>query len=189
MKLFDITRPLTNGMRVYSQPESFALTRTHEADRDGYNLSLLKMGAHCGTHIDAPAHFLEGGKTIEQIPLHLLRGEARVITVSDDSTFEDVPQGTVRLLMRAHAFHGLTQAQAHTLIGKGVQLLGTDGLSCAPEYNESAIHKLLLGRGVWLLENLTLESVADGRYQLTCLPLNIPGCEAAPARAVLEGMD
>ena len=151
----------------------------------GHNLSKFSMGSHCGTHMDSPAHFIADGLTIEAAPLDLLIGPARVVTVRPGEDFAAVPQGTTRLIMRAE-FGGLTPEQARTLFDKGVRLIGTTSMSIAPSDNEAQIHKLFLENGAWILENVTLDGVAGGEYELVCLPLKLQGLEGAPARALLR---
>lgn len=180
----DITRTLSPDLPAYTDEERFSLRRTQLIERDDYNLSLLSMGAHCGTHMDAPAHFLPGGVPIECVPLEILVGNAAVIEITDRSLLEDLPD-TPRLLLRSRDFSGLTPGQAQRIVRAGVRLLGTDRLSVAPPDDEARIHRLLLSQGVWLLENLALEDVPDGAYQLCALPLKIADCEGAPARALL----
>ncbi len=189
MDLIDVSRALAPGMTVYSSEEAFSRALTHSVSRDGYNLSLLKLGAHTGTHVDAPLHFIEGGPGIETMPLNLMMGEALLSVVHDGSAFEDVPEGTVRLILKSGRFSGLTPLQAAILIRKGVRLLGTDRLSVAPGDNEPEIHRLLMESGVWMVENLALEPLTPGRYEFYVFALLIPGSEAAPARAVCRRMD
>lgn len=185
MKMIDITRRVRRGMAVYSRGEGFSCVRQMRIEPDGYNLSRFCMGAHCGTHLDSPAHFLQEGATIEAAPLEVLCGRALVLGVEGGFDLHRVPRGCERLLLRG-AFAGLDEAQARTLARAGVRLLGTSLLSaCAPQ-REAQAHRALLSGGVWLLENLALEGVAEGWYEVLCLPLLLVGLEAAPARAVLR---
>lgn len=181
----DITKPLVSGMPVYSGHEQFHSEQLHTVAEHGHNLSKFSMGSHCGTHMDSPAHFVAEGETIEAAPLDLLIGPALVMTVRPGEDFSAVPAGTARLIMRAE-FPGLTPEQAHTLFDKGVRLIGTTSMSIAPSDNEAQIHKIFLENGAWILENVTLEGVEDGAYELVCLPLKLQGLEGAPTRALLK---
>lgn len=183
-KWMDITMPLHEGMSVYSGHEQFGFEQMNTVSEDKFNLTRFSMGSHCGTHMDSPAHFIGGGKTIDEVDLDLLIGEALVFTVRPGEDFSAVPEGTTRLIMRAE-FNGLTPRQAQTLLKKGVQLIGTTNMSIAPANNEMQIHKLFLENGGWVLENLLLDGVEDGVYKLICLPLKLQGLEGAPVRAVL----
>lgn len=183
-KFADITRPVEMGMGVYSADEGFSAAWQKKLPGDGYNLSRFSMGAHCGTHLDAPRHFLENGLTVDQAPLELLNGPALVIGVQGDFRPESVPEGTERVLLKG-AFSGLSADDARALIAKGVRLVGTSTLSIGRPESESESHTALLGGGAWILENLRLEGVDEGWYELLCLPLPLVGLEASPARAVL----
>ena len=198
--ILDITRPLFPGMEAYAPEEGFVRDQTMTLERDGYRLSYLHMGAHCGTHMDAPAHFLCHGATIDQVPLDLLIGPVLVVQAQDLDKLLALcpsqapvsppvpsPQWEPRLLLRGReGFSGLTLAQARRLAQAGIRLLGTELLSVAQGEDTAPVHKLLLGSGIWLVENLDLGAVLPGRYRLTCLPLRVLGAEGAPVRAILE---
>ena len=182
--MFDITRLVSEELPAYTPEERFTREALCTVERDRYNLTRFTMSAHCGTHMDAPAHFIAGGKTIDQIPLELLAGPALVFTVGENEDFAAVPQGTPRLIMRG--CKGLTAPQAETLVRKGVRLIGTDEISVGPADNEMQIHLILLGNDAWILENVCLDGVPDGDYELICLPMKLQGVEGAPARALLR---
>lgn len=175
-------------MDVYSADEGFSAQWQRRLPGDGYNLSRFSMGAHCGTHLDAPRHFLENGPTVERAPLEILNGPALVLGVKDGFQPESVPAGTERLLLKG-VFSGLSREDAEALVGRGVRLVGTSMLSVGRPESESEAHIALLGGGAWILENLRLEGVDDGWYELLCLPLPLKGLEASPARAVLKSID
>ena len=183
--MLDISRALAPGMAVYAPQEGFCRDQMMTIEKDGCNLSYLHMGAHCGTHMDAPAHFLEGGRTIDQAPLDLLAGLAYVVA---SDRLEQAPSCQRLLIKSAPGFTGLDIPQAQSLIQRGVRLLGTELLSIADGAHTAPVHKLLLGAGVWLVETLDLQHVPPGRYRLFCLPLKVAGGEGAPARAILEGV-
>jgi len=182
--MFDITRLVSEELPAYTPEERFTREALCTVERNRYNLTRFTMSAHCGTHMDAPAHFIAGGRTIDQIPLELLAGPALVFTVGENEDFAAVPQGTSRLIMRG--CKGLTALQAETLIKKGVRLIGTDAISVGPADNEMQIHLILLGNDAWILENVCLDGVPDGEYELICLPMKLQGVEGAPARALLR---
>ena len=170
-------------MQVYAPEEGFYRDQAMTIVKDGCNLSYLHMGAHCGTHMDAPAHFLEGGRTVDQAPLDILIGQAWVVAADK---WDQAPPCERLLLKSVPGFTGLSPGQALTLTGRGLRLLGTELLSVAGGENTAPVHKLLLGAGVWLVETLDLKDVPPGRYWLYCLPLKVVGAEGAPARAILE---
>jgi len=167
---------------------------------DGYNLSRLAFGAHTGTHVDAPAHFIEGGSSTEELPLDALIGPALVVDARgvaeqiDANLVESANlAGCERVVFATrnselwgepgfrNDFVGISPGAASLLVEYGVKLVGVDYLSVgSPE-----THRELLSHGVVLLEGLDLSGVEAGRYRLICLPLRIVGSDGAPARAVL----
>lgn len=176
---------------------------------DAMTVSQLHLGAHAGTHIDAPCHFLPGGGGIETLPTDALIGPAHVIDVPPGAAvisadlLDDmaIPEGTTRLLARtsnsgwsrrATAFdegYVAFDAPAATwCVDHGMVLVGIDYLSVEPfdaDARDFPVHRTLLGAGVVVLESLDLAGVPPGSYDLVVLPLLIPGSDGAPARAVL----
>lgn len=192
---------------MYAGDPAVKLVRTVDVERgDAYTVSWLEMGAHTGTHVDAPAHFVRGGKTVEQLNLGVLMGPARVVEmlgVDREITRRDlasasIPTGTERILFRTKnsslwslrgfqkVYAGLAADGADWLVERGVRLVGIDYLSVEPfGSTDYAAHHILLDAGVVIVEGVNLDGVAEGVYELICLPLRIAGAEGAPARAVL----
>jgi arylformamidase len=175
---------------------------------DVLTLSAYSLGAHSGTHIDAPMHFVAGGASIDQVPLDALIGPARVIDVADGVRAIDAAElnrhswtGTQRVLFRTRSsqhgwmnsptFHRdftfIAPDAAQLLADAGVGLVGIDYLS-AEEFGapKPRTHRILLGRGIPIVEGLALDGVRDGEYDLIVLPMKVAGHEGAPARAVLR---
>lgn len=175
---------------------------------DGYTLSVLSLGAHSGTHIDAPMHFVAGGAPIDQVPLAPLIGPARVIDIADGVQAIDAAElnrhqwrGAQRLVfrtrsarrgwMRSPTFHRdfayVAPDAAQLMADAGVQLVGIDYIS-AEQFGAPAprTHRILLGKGIPIVEGMALEGVAAGDYDLIVLPMKVRGHEGAPARAVLR---
>ncbi len=175
---------------------------------DPLSLSAYAMGAHSGTHIDAPMHFIRDGAPVDQVPLTALVGPARVIEIADsvqaiDSTELNRHQwrGAERVLFRTRSTtgHWMTSAVFHhdfayvapdaarQLADAGVKLVGIDYIS-AEQYGAPAplTHRILLGRGIPIVEGLDLSDVPPGDYDLVVLPLKVRGHEGAPARAIVR---
>jgi len=175
---------------------------------DPLTLSAYSMGAHSGTHIDAPMHFVSGAASVDRVSLELLIGPARVIDIPDSVQAIDAAElhrhdwrGAPRLLFRTRSslrgwmqsptFHRdfayIAPDAAQLLVDAGVQLVGIDYLSAerfgAPE---PKAHRILLGKGIPIVEGLALANVAAGDYDLIVLPIKVAGHEGAPARAVLR---
>lgn len=175
---------------------------------DGFTLSVLSLGAHSGTHIDAPMHFVAGGAPIDQVPLAPLIGPARVIDIADGVQAIDGVElnrhrwkGVQRIIFRTRSsrrgwmtsptFHRdfayVAPDAAQLMADAGVLLVGIDYIS-AEQFGAPAprTHRILLGKGIPIVEGLALEGVAAGDYDLIVLPMKVRGHEGAPARAVFR---
>ncbi len=190
MQIIDITRTIQDAP-IYPGSEPFSMTPfTIIAGTETFNITILQADSHIGTHADAPRHALADGITIEQTDLSLYYGPCRVLTVPEQTmlTPEHLREhlhNCTRLLLKTNGKSYLTEEAAQLLTESSICLLGTDALSPAPPNNESAIHKMLLGRNIALLENLDLSQVANGDYILCAFPLKIKGGDGSPVRAVL----
>jgi arylformamidase len=172
------------------------------------NVSRLDMGAHTGTHLDAPSHFIDGAPASESIPLDALNGPAWVVDATRlSATIEaadldglDIPAGERRLLFRtrnsttdlwgapgfSEAFVALGADAATALVGRGIRLVGIDYLSIAPFGVPVATHEALLGARVAILEGTDLRGVEPGPVDLLCLPIRLVGSDGVPARAFVR---
>ncbi len=201
-ELIDITVPIRDGMVHYDGNPGVHLELAQSiAAGDGANVTRLDLGAHSGTHIDAPLHFFEGGAGAETLPIEPLLGPAHVVdATSVEKTLDetalrslDVPDGAERVLFKTRNsklwasdeftrdFVRLDGSGARYLIDRGVRLVGIDYLSIG----DHDAHVALLGGGIVALEGLDLGAVKPGAYRLICLPLKIVGSDGAPARALL----
>ena len=175
---------------------------------DPLTLSMYSMGAHSGTHVDAPMHFVRDGASVDRVPLEPLVGPARVIDIADDVQAIDAAElnrhdwrGAPRVLfrtrsaqrgwMRSSTFHRdfayVAPDAAQLLADAGVQLVGIDYIS-AEQFGAPAplTHRILLGKGIPIVEGLALDAIAAGDYDLIVLPIKVGGHEGAPARAILR---
>jgi arylformamidase len=175
---------------------------------DVLTLSVYSMGAHSGTHIDAPMHFVRDGASIDHVPLGPLIGPARVIDIPDAVQSIDVAElnrhewrGVPRVIFRTRSslrgwmssstFHRdfayVAPDAAQLLADAGVQLVGIDYIS-AERFGAPAprTHQILLGKGIPIVEGLALGGVPAGDYDLIVLPIKVAGHEGAPARAVMR---
>jgi len=208
MPIYDITVPIRTNMPVYEGDPGVKIDAWSAfAKGDSSNVSMLNFGAHTGTHVDAPAHFIEGANTIDKLPLEVLIGPARVIHVPEDLTEIDSAflsgcdlDGVERVLFRTRNsgfwdqsfrkdFTHLLPEAAALLVAKGVKLAGCDYLSIEKFHSgHHRTHLTLLANGVVIVEGLNLAAVPAGDYELICLPLKIAdgSGDGAPARAVLR---
>jgi arylformamidase len=210
MPVHDISAPLRPDLPTW--PGEAGLRRELVSDLSEGNdatVSRLTLGAHTGTHIDAPSHFLPDGAAIEAVDPDVLVGPVEVVGLehlrgpitSDDLDALRIPDDTQRLLAKTansgwsaeetsfrKDFVAFESSGAQWCVDRGVRLVGIDYLSIEPFGSGQPghpVHKILLGAGVVVIEGLDLVDVAPGRYQLAALPLLIPGGEGAPARVVL----
>jgi arylformamidase len=211
MKIYDISVPITPDMPVWPGDPAVDLQQVSTiSSGESANITHLSMSAHTGTHIDAPKHFLDNGKTIGQIPLEKLVGEVLVMLIDDsvnvisDRVLQSHPaidqlKSTGKVVFRTRNsslwrknpnefiedYVGIDKSGAEFLAGLGLDLIGIDYLSIAPFENTLTPHQSLLEEDIVLLEGLDLSNVPAGHYELYCLPLSLPGCEGAPARVIL----
>lgn len=210
MRIYDISVGLSPEMPVWPGDPPVRLERVeHIAEGANANVSRLECGVHTGTHVDAPLHFLDGAAPVETLPLKVLTGRAYVVdlrraSVLDAATLEasDIPPRSRRILFRTRNsdywarkgsefqadFVAVDPSGAEWLVRKGVQLVGIDYLSIAPYKRSKETHRILLEKGVVVVEGLDLSRVSQGRYTLYCLPLKLIGSDGAPARAILIGV-
>ena len=151
------------------------------------------MSVHAGTHIDAPLHYNEEGKSVDSLRLNTFYGKCTVITVEGILTGDDMerllPYCKRRILFRGLGNTYLSQSAAIVLAESKVVLVGTDAESIAPSFDEARPHRELARAGIAILENLNLENIDDGEYELCAFPVKLGGLEAAPCRAILFEME
>ena len=204
-RVIDISVPNGPEQHVYPGDPVPRVESVHRiADGKPANVSLLTLGSHTGTHVDAPYHFIEDGARLGDVPLDRMVGEAVVLdlrgrTAVDQAALEGAPlaAGDIALFRTDNSerwgrpefqrdFTYVTEDAARWLVDRGIRAIGMDYLSI--EHFGSAdfpVHHILLGAGVFVIEGLDLRSVPAGRYVLVCLPLKFPALDGAPARAVL----
>lgn len=159
-----------------------------------YNLTSFSMCAHNGTHVDAPFHFINEGKTIEQVAIEAFVGDCYVVWHNGDVTKKDAQDilekakkvgASERILIAGKAV--VTAEAAQEFAKANIKLIGNESQTVGPENAPMEVHKILLGAEVVLLEGIVLTDVSEGKYLLCAAPLNLAGCDGAPCRAVLIG--
>jgi arylformamidase len=204
-RVIDVSVPNGPGQHFYpGDPEPRIESFRQIANGDPANVSLLHMGSHTGTHVDAPFHFIEDGARLGQVSLDRMVGPCLVADVRGRRTVDaaalrplPIERGDILLCRTDNSakwaapefqrdFTYVTTDAADLLLERGVRALGWDYLSIekfgSPDF---PVHHKLLGAGVFVIEGLDLGKVAPGRYYLVCLPLKFPDLDGAPARAVL----
>ena len=189
MKIYDISQEVFS-CAVYPgdpKPEKQRLNATAEGDL--YNLTAFAMCAHNGTHIDAPFHFLDAGKTVDQLPLDVFVGECYVARDCGDITEEKARHilkkaaGAERILIAGDIT--VTAGAAEVFAASSIKLLGNESQTIGPKDAPMQVHLILLGKNVALLEGVVLQNVPEGRYFLNAAPLNLASSDGAPCRAWL----
>ena len=176
------------------------------ADGECCDLSKLIMTTHVGTHVDTPAHFITGGKNLDEYPAEQWIRPAHVVSIKDKNAVRpeelknlDIKPGDAILFKTdnsisgrntsgvfSYDYVGISPEAADFCVEKKVGLVGTDYLSVDQSTNKDfPTHHKILGNGILILEHINLKDVPPGRYTLFCLPLKIKGAEGAPARAIL----
>lgn len=208
MKFYDITVPFSTDLPVYPGDPAVQITQVASlAAGDICTVSHLSFGSHTGTHVDPPAHFVAGRATLDELPLEVLIGPARVVEVGEISAIDAATidaanlTGVERVLFKtrnsrlwqagARAFETgfvyLETAAAERLVELGVKLVGIDYLSVEKfNFEQPTTHYALLGNNVVIVEGVNLTDVVAGDYELICLPMKIKNGDGGPARVVLR---
>jgi arylformamidase len=204
MKIYDVSIALDSAMPVFPGDPAFRSERLKSLKKDSYQLYEMSMGNHAGTHVDAPSHFWKDGMAIDDIPLEVLNGRARVIEIHHPEKV-DLPElkdsirmDDFRILFKTRNsllwgkpftedYIYLTERAANYLTENGIKLIGFDYLSI-DRFGDQAFpaHKILLKNEIVLIEGLNLVEVEEGEYDLSCLPLRLKGLDASPARVILK---
>jgi arylformamidase len=203
--LYDISEPISPATAVWPGDTAFSAHWVMRIDGGcSCNVSTIRMSVHCGTHTDAPLHFLAGSAAIDQVALERYLGPCRVVDVVPQGQPPLVPAGAFaglggvsRVLFRTRREHDATrfderfcalgQEAARAAVRHGCALVGIDTPSMDTFASKTMdAHKELLAGGVAILENLDLSRVPAGDYELIALPLRIRDGDASPVRAVLR---
>lgn len=209
MKLYDVTVPISENVPIYEgDPRASIRTESAMARGEAANVTSLCFGAHTGTHVDAPNHFIDGTRRVEELALEKMIGPCRVVEIAggvmaiEPSHLPDL-SGVARILFKTRNsefwnspeygfrtdFTFITPEAARVLADANVQLVGIDYLSVEKfGSTDFATHKILLEKETVLLEGVDLREVPAGDYELICLPLKYIGStgDGAPARTILR---
>jgi arylformamidase len=205
----DISIPLRNAMVHWPGNAPPRVELIHDVDKgDRAPLWEMTITSHTGTHIDAPRHFKRDGATIDEMPLDIMIGPARVIEIKDTGaiTLEELAANNIqpgeRLLFKTinsstayqtdefyEDYVFFTSEAAHLLADKKSKVVGLDYIAIGSPNdmdNLFEVHNALFDGGAWIIEGLNLSAVKAGQYELICLPLKLEHGDACPARAVLR---
>ncbi len=206
MKIFDISWPISKATTGYKDRYIVGIDEIKNFNRDGVRETAIHLSSHSGTHVDAPSHFLREGKTIDEMHLDRLIGDCVVLdmtTCAERITRDcllahdnEIAEGGIILLRTTNSdfsatdkfsphFVYLEASGAAYLAEKKVKAVGIDYLGIEHSQPGHPTHENLLNADIVIVEGLRLRHVQPGSYFFVCLPLNVIGTEAAPARAVL----
>lgn len=192
MMIYDISQEVFS-CNVFPGDPSPEVERMLSIEKgDVCNLTKISMCAHNGTHVDAPYHFLDEGRTLEQIPLEAFVGDCFVVHHEGEVNAENARE----ILAKAYALQAgeriliggkatVTEEAAKVFAEAGIRLIGNESQTVGPEDGPMAVHLILLGAEVVLLEGIVLKNVPEGKYLLNAAPLNLAGADGAPCRAIL----
>lgn len=200
LKILDLSVALDDGMPYFKGDPRPEIWQYKTIDKDGYNIKEMKIGTHTGTHLDAPAHFIKGGKTVDQLDLASLRGKATCISY-DPSRGVALPDRIYDIILLYTGYNnswGKTDIfENYSYIGKddaakirdyGAKLVGID--SPTVEIQDSTdfeAHHILLGSSIPIVENLnstTLSVLVGHSFSVEVMPILVRGGDGAPARVV-----
>jgi arylformamidase len=203
MGLIDISRAISPATAVWpgDQVVEWNWTRRLSESDASVNLGSIRLSTHAGSHVDAPHHVIDEGRTTDDIPLSVFIGPARVVDVKTASQIrpEHMAGSTAeRVLFKTEAsalpetqwpesITPLAPETVRLLEDEETVLVGTDAPSVDPlDSTDLPAHHALIDAEIVNLEGLSLDGVSPGRYFLMALPLKIVDGDAAPVRAVLR---
>lgn len=210
MKVHDVSLVLRPDMVTWpGEPGPKFMPLRRIATGDTANVSLITLANHTGTHVDPPIHFIEGGNTVDMLPIDALVGRCRVLAFPESGHVSggwldgaNVPASTERLLLKTRNserwadptapftrdFTAIDASAARWCVEHRVKLVGVDYLSIEPQGPEKQgypVHNTLLRANVVIVEGLDLRGIAAGDYELVCAPIKLQGGDGAPARVFL----
>lgn len=192
--IYDITQPLFECVVFPGDPRPEKKEVLRIKNGDICNLTAFSMCAHNGTHVDAPFHFIDTGKGIDKVDLSKFMGVAYVKEHEGNVTADDALKileeagkacrgADKKILIKGNAT--VTLEAARVFAEAGIDLVGNESQTVGPEDGPMAVHLVLLGAEVVLLEGIRLKDVPDGVYYLNCAPLNLTDTDGSPCRATL----
>ena len=194
MEIFDISQEVF-GCKVFpGDPSPERIVKMSISSGDICNLTEIKMCAHNGTHVDAPYHFINDGKTIDQVDMDRFIGYTYVVEHEGDIEEADAerfiaeakasdPRAAERILVKGDAT--VTAAAARIFARENIKLFGNESQTVGPEDSPAEVHLIMLGAQIVLLEGIRLAHVPEGVYLLNAAPLNLGGADGSPCRATL----
>lgn len=187
MKIYDLSKELFSASVFPGDPAPEKSVYYEISDTCACNVTVLSMGSHNGTHMDAPKHFVAGAKDVAEMDLEKCVGPCRVVLHSGLLTAQDaenmVQDGTKRLLIRGDI--EITPEAAAVFAERGLWFLGVEGMTVGNTETGPAVHRTLLGAEIALLESAVMADVPEGEYFLSSAPLKMQGLDGSQCRPLL----
>ena len=204
-KIIDISRKISSNMVMWPGDDAPKISKKCSINKgDCCNLSSIEMNLHIGTHIDAPFHFIDGGKSISSLDLSYFIGNVKVFELDVENYIDkkdlinlDILKGDKIFFKTKNSFLPddsifykdyvyINTEAARYLVEKQIKTVGIDYFSIGGYHKENEIvHKILLSSDIFIIEGLNLKEAVVGEYGFSCLPLYIEGVDGSPARGVL----
>lgn len=205
MKIVDLTHVISPSMTVYPGTAAPRLSADTTIERDGFRETRLDLASHTGTHMDAPAHLLADGDTLDRLPVARFVGSAVVVDATGPvleraalaAREEELLQASFLIVRTGWSRHWGTPAYfdgypvlsadaARLVASCGLSGVGVDAISVDPVGDrELPVHRVLLGAGLVIVENLTgLEALPSTGFTFQALPLAFADADGAPVRAI-----
>ncbi len=194
MKIYDISQEVFNCEVYPGNPGPEHVILRKKSEGGSCNMSAFSMCVHNGTHVDAPYHFIDEGKRIDEVDLNRFIGKAYVVFHEGDIGAEDAKkmlekakkvdeEAARRILVKGKAV--LTPEAAEAFAENQILLYGNESQTVGSKETGKTVHMTMLGAEIVLLEGIRLKDVDEGVYLLDCAPINLGGSDGAPCRAVL----
>ncbi|OGL38670.1 hypothetical protein A3J32_03100 [Candidatus Saccharibacteria bacterium RIFCSPLOWO2_02_FULL_46_7] len=197
MKFIDLSVVVNEETPVYPGDPPIKIQPAGVFAKDGYNDHLVSIGTHVGTHMDAPLHMIDGGKTLDQISIDQFIGRGRLVEGLDMEAVKQagIEAGNIVLFHTGMiekykdeayftGYPEISEEVANYLVEKRVKIVGVD--MCSPDHPPFKIHKILLGSGVLIIENLTnLDKLIGKEFKVYALPIKF-ALDGAPARVIAQ---
>ena len=190
MNIIDISKDIMLTPVYNGDPEPEVKRIASIKSGDECNLSTLFTCVHAGTHCDSPLHYIENGRTTNEMPLDSFIGECEVIeflgdVISKSDVLSLFPRDSKRILIKSQSRAHFDKGGAKAAASLNIKLIGVDSMSVGTDTDEKNPHLAFLENNIAILENLYLDEVKEGKYFLFAAPVKISGTEGAPVRAIL----
>lgn len=196
----DLSVPINEQTPIYPGDPETKIAKAGDIKKDGYQDHYVSIGTHVGTHMDAPAHMIDGGNNLDVTPVDQFVGRGVCIPIKDAFNLDEIKQFDIKagdIVLFSTGMEKLYHDQkyfddyppipedvANYLVSKKIKMVGVD--MCSPDHEPFPVHKILLGAGILIVENLTnLDQLVGKEFNVIALPIKLQ-IDGAPARVIAE---